>query len=120
MDSVPAIFGVTKNPYLIFSSNVFAILGLRSLFIILAKAASDLLYLEPSVAIILSFIGVKMVIGRIYNYEFPISYSLGFVVFMLSGCAASYCAKGKGDRSKDDSLSKKNDDIENTVDPFMN
>jgi len=82
VDSVPAVFGVTENALIVFTSNMFAILGLRSLYTILSKAAKDLEYLEPAVAVVLGFIGSKMVaeyFGTIISTEF----SLGVVATCL-------------------------------------
>jgi len=59
-DSVPAIFGVTENPFIVFTSNIFAIAGLRSLFGVLSRAVTDLQYLEKSVGIILGIIALKL------------------------------------------------------------
>jgi len=83
VDSIPAVFGITENPLIVFSSNMFAIIGLRSLYTILAKAASDLKYLEPSVAVVLGFIGFKM-IAEFFGTEIPTTLSLGVVITMLS------------------------------------
>mmetsp|Transcript_17591 Transcript_17591/g.49748 ORF Transcript_17591/g.49748 Transcript_17591/m.49748 type:complete len:394 (-) Transcript_17591:110-1291(-) len=89
IDSIPAVFGVTENPIVVFTSNMFAILGLRSLYTILSKAASELKYLEPSVAVVLGFIGSKM-IAEFYGYNTPTEVSLGVVLAMLSiGIGAS-------------------------------
>jgi len=84
VDSIPAVFGVTENPLVVFSSNMFAILGLRSLYTILSKAAEELEYLETSVAIILGFIGSKM-IGEYFGFNVPTEVSLGVVLSLLSG-----------------------------------
>mmetsp|Transcript_16336 Transcript_16336/g.27601 ORF Transcript_16336/g.27601 Transcript_16336/m.27601 type:complete len:367 (-) Transcript_16336:257-1357(-) len=84
VDSIPAVFGVTNNPLVVFSSNMFAIMGLRSLYTILSKAASDLKYLEPAVGIVLGFIGGKM-IAEYFGAEIPTEYALGVVAFFLSG-----------------------------------
>ena len=73
-----------KNPIVVFSSNMFAILGLRSLYTILSKAASELKYLEPAVAIVLGFIGPKMV-GEFLGYTVPTELSLAVVATLLSG-----------------------------------
>lgn len=83
IDSVPAVFGVTEDPLIVFTSNMFAILGLRSLYTILSRAAKDLEYLEPAVAVVLGFIGSKMVaeyFGTIISTET----SLGVVATCLS------------------------------------
>jgi len=84
VDSIPAVFGVTENPIVVFTSNMFAIMGLRSLYTILSKAASDLEYLEPAVAVVLGFVGVKLV-GEFFGLEIPTQVSLGVVATMLSG-----------------------------------
>jgi len=84
VDSIPAVFGVTENPLVVFTSNMFAIMGLRSLYTILSKAASDLEYLEPAVAIVLGFVGAKL-IGEYFGFEVPTIASLGVVTTMLSG-----------------------------------
>lgn len=63
---------------------MFAIMGLRSLYTILSKAASDLEYLEPAVAVVLGFVGVKLV-GEFFGLEIPTQVSLGVVATMLSG-----------------------------------
>lgn len=84
VDSIPAVFGVTENPLVVFTSNMFAIMGLRSLYTILSKAASDLEYLEPAVAVVLGFIGCKMV-AEFFGVEVPTIYSLGVVATMLTG-----------------------------------
>lgn len=98
VDSIPAVFGVTENPLVVFSSNMFAILGLRSLFTILAKAAEDLEYLETSVAIILGFIGSKM-IAEYFGVEVPTEASLGVVFSLLSGgIGLSLWEQGKEDK----------------------
>jgi tellurite resistance protein TerC len=60
IDSIPAIFAITRDPFLVYSSNVFAILGLRALFFVLAGMMDKFVYLKPGVAIILVFVGIKM------------------------------------------------------------
>src|SRR5206468_8377216 len=62
LDSIPAIFAVTKRPFIVFTSNVFAILGLRSLYFALAGAIDYFRYLKVGLAIVLAFIGVKMLV----------------------------------------------------------
>jgi len=84
VDSIPAVFGVTENPLIVFTSNMFAIMGLRSLYTILSKAASDLEYLEPAVAVVLGFIGVKLV-AEYFGFNIPTEISLGVVATCLSG-----------------------------------
>jgi tellurite resistance protein TerC len=63
IDSIPAVFAVTRDPFVVYSSNLFAILGLRALFFVLAGAMDKFHYLKPGVALILFFVGLKMVLG---------------------------------------------------------
>ncbi len=69
VDSVPAVLAVTRDPFLVFTSNVFAILGLRSLYFALAGAMSRFRYLKMSLVFILAFVGVKMMI--VHHYTIP-------------------------------------------------
>ena len=73
-----------QNPLVVFTSNMFAIMGLRSLYTILSKAASDLEYLEPAVAVVLGFIGSKM-IAEYLGFEIATEVALAFVATILSG-----------------------------------
>ncbi|KAL7573753.1 hypothetical protein ACA910_007786 [Epithemia clementina (nom. ined.)] len=93
VDSIPAVFGVTENPMIVFSSNMFAIMGLRSMYTILSKAASELKYLEPAVALVLGFIGSKMV-AEYFGYRVPTEIALVVVASMLTtGIVASLLDK---------------------------
>jgi predicted tellurium resistance membrane protein TerC len=74
---------IQQDPLIVFSSNIFAIMGLRSLYTILSKAATDLKYLEPAVALVLGFIGSKM-IAEYLGYIIPTSIALGVVATLLS------------------------------------
>ena len=82
LDSVPAIFGITHDPFIIYTSNIFAIMGLRSLYFLLAKAMGEFHFLQHALSVILVFIGVKMVI--VHFYEVPIGISLGVVIGVLA------------------------------------
>lgn len=77
VDSIPAVFGVTRNPFLVYTSNVFAILGLRSLYFVLSGVISKFHLLKYGLALVLSFVGVKMLISEIY--PLGIGISLGVV-----------------------------------------
>ncbi|MEO5799714.1 MAG: TerC family protein [Gemmatimonadales bacterium] len=83
IDSIPAIFAVTRDPFIVYSSNIFAILGLRALFFLLAHAIEAFVYLKPGVAVILVFVGIKMVISAWVHI--PILISLGVIVGVLAG-----------------------------------
>ncbi|CAM9118935.1 unnamed protein product, partial [Ectocarpus fasciculatus] len=81
VDSIPAVLGVSSDPLIIYSSNIFAIMGLRSLYIVVAKAVNDMPHLKKSVAAVLAFVGCKMV-AEYFHYTVPTVYSL-LVVFLL-------------------------------------
>ncbi|MBP2646757.1 MAG: TerC family protein [Gemmatimonadetes bacterium] len=82
IDSIPAIFAVTKDPFIVYSSNVFAILGLRALFFVLAGALDKFQYLKVGVALILVFIGLKMALSGWFVLPTPVA--LGVIVLTLA------------------------------------
>lgn len=82
VDSIPAIFAITKDPFIVLTSNVFAILGLRAMFFLLQAAASRFHLLNYGLAVILVFIGTKMMI--IDLYKIPVAVSLGVVLGILA------------------------------------
>jgi tellurite resistance protein TerC len=81
VDSIPAIFGVTTDVFIVFTSNIFAILGLRSLFFLIEGLVSKLRFLKVGVAVILAFIGVKILIKG--YWEMPVAVSLGILAGVL-------------------------------------
>jgi len=83
LDSIPAIFAITRDPLIVYSSNIFAILGLRSMFFLLAGVMDRFIYLKTGLAIVLGFVGVKMVISDLYHI--PIGASLAVVGLILAG-----------------------------------
>lgn len=86
VDSVPAIFAITKEPLIVFASNILAILGLRSLYFLLAGAYERFHLLKYGLGIVLCFVGLKMVyLNELYGGKFPISLSLGFILTVLTG-----------------------------------
>jgi len=89
VDSIPAIFAITTNAFIVYTSNVFAILGLRSMYFLLAGVVEKFHYLKIGLAIVLTFIGAKMLIVAVH-INIPIWFSLVFVaVVLLSSVAAS-------------------------------
>jgi tellurite resistance protein TerC len=82
IDSIPAIFGITRDPFIVLTSNVFAILGLRSLYFLLAGALNRLHLLSYGLAIVLGFVGVKMILEAVH-VEVPIWLSLSVIVVVL-------------------------------------
>ena len=84
VDSIPAIFAVTTNTFIVYTSNVFAILGLRSMYFLLAGVVEKFRYLRLGLAIVLTFIGLKMLVGAV-GFHIPIKISLAFVAIVLVG-----------------------------------
>ena len=82
IDSIPAIFAITTDPYIVFTSNIFAILVLRSLYFALASMMDKFRYLKVSLAFILMYVGIKMLLS--HSYKIPIFISLGIIAGMLS------------------------------------
>lgn len=83
VDSIPAIFAVTKDPFIVFTSNIFAILGLRSMFFLLASVMHRFHYLKTGLALVLAFVGSKMLLAGIY--PIPIAVSLAVVAALITG-----------------------------------
>ncbi|KAG0496008.1 hypothetical protein HPP92_000699 [Vanilla planifolia] len=83
IDSIPAVFGVTGDPFIVFSSNLFAISGLRSLYALVSQSMSDLEYLQPAIGIVLGFIGTKMIFD-FFGYHISTEVSLGFVATSIT------------------------------------
>ncbi len=71
LDSIPAIYGLTQEPYLVFTANVFALMGLRQLYFLLGDLMKRLIYLSQGLAFILAFIGVKLVLHALHENEVP-------------------------------------------------
>lgn len=86
VDSVPAIFALTKEPLIVFTSNIFAILGLRSMYFMLAGVMDRFAYIKYGLASVLVFVGLKMVwLNEAFGGKFPISWSLGIIGFLIGG-----------------------------------
>ena len=87
VDSIPAIFGITLDPFIVFTSNAFAILGLRNMYFLLANARDRFHYLSTGLALVLMWIGVKMILPAInHDWKVPPLLSL-FVVIGILGVA---------------------------------
>jgi tellurite resistance protein TerC len=90
LDSVPAVLGVTHDPFIVYTSNIFAIVGLRSLYFVVAAGLRGLKYLKPALVLLLAFIGGKMIVGGpdlpfldMPGYTIPVSASLAIVASTL-------------------------------------
>ncbi|NWF51140.1 MAG: TerC/Alx family metal homeostasis membrane protein [Ignavibacteriaceae bacterium] len=84
VDSVPAIFAITKEPLIVFTSNVFAILGLRAMYFLLAGVVDKFRYLKYGLGVVLIFVGLKMVwLNDLYDGKFPITWSLLIIIAVI-------------------------------------
>jgi tellurite resistance protein TerC len=85
VDSVPAIFGLTQEPLVVYTSNIFAILGLRNLYFLLAGAVDKFHMLKYGLGVVLMFVGLKMtVLNRLFGGHFPIKWSLGIILGVIA------------------------------------
>eukprot|EP00440_Ansanella_granifera_P024462 gb/GFBE01026567.1/.p1 GENE.gb/GFBE01026567.1/~~gb/GFBE01026567.1/.p1 ORF type:complete len:541 (+),score=119.11 gb/GFBE01026567.1/:1-1623(+) len=104
-DSVPAVLGTTQDPFIAYTSNIFAVFGLRSLFFLLREAMARFSYLEPAVNLVLGFIGVKIVLDYYEIIEVPVLLSLGIVISILVvgiGLSMQELAAADSDAEKSD------------------
>lgn len=95
VDSIPAVLAVTRDPFIVYTSNVFAIMGLRSLYYLLANVMEMFVYLKLGISFILAFVGVKMLVSDIY--PIPIYFSLGVIVGVLAISVITSVTIGKKD-----------------------
>jgi tellurite resistance protein TerC len=112
LDSIPAIFGITQEPYLVFAANVFALMGLRQLYFLLGGLLERLVYLALGLAFILAFIGVKLILHALHENELPFINggepldvpdisalaSLGVIIVTLSVTAVASLLKDRKDQ----------------------
>jgi len=116
LDSIPAIFGITKEPYLVFTANVFALMGLRQLYFLLGGLLERLIYLNIGLAVVLAFIGVKLFLEALHTNalpfingghgvhwapEIPIGLSLLVIIGTLGAATAASLLKSSRDRRKE-------------------
>jgi tellurite resistance protein TerC len=93
VDSIPAAFAVTDDPFILYTSNIFAVMGLRSLYFALAGLMQRLEYLKLGLGLVLAFVGVKMLFAEVYKV--PIALSLGVIASLLAGTVALSLWRGK-------------------------
>jgi tellurite resistance protein TerC len=119
LDSIPAIFGITQEPYLVFAANVFALMGLRQLYFLLGGLLERLVYLSLGLSFILAFIGVKLVLHALHDNELPFLndgehidvfeisslLSLGVIIVTLVVTALASLAKDKKDEQAKEATS---------------
>ena len=114
LDSIPAIFGITQEPYLVFTANVFALMGLRQLYFLIGGLLKRLVYLSLGLSFILAFIGVKLVIHALHesqpafvnggeplvDFEVPTLLSLAVILVTLAVTTVASLSKDKRDRER--------------------
>ncbi|TMR98985.1 TerC family protein [Nonomuraea basaltis] len=106
LDSIPAIFGLTKEPYLVFTANAFALMGLRQLFFLIGGLLDRLVYLSKGLSVVLAFIGVKLIMEALHHDgvswapEIPILVSLGVIVGTLAVTTVLSLLKSARDAEK--------------------
>lgn len=96
IDSIPAVLAITEDPFLVFTSNVFAVLGLRSLFFLLAGVMDRLRYLKAGLAVLLTFVGVKMLLHETVEIPPLLSLSVIALVLLVSVVASLAKARSQG------------------------
>jgi tellurite resistance protein TerC len=97
LDSIPAIFAITLDPYIVVAANVLAIAGLRSLYFLLEGMLGQFRYLQPALAVLLVIIGAKLIVAEAFHYHLPTWVSLALVVGIVGGgIVASLLSPGHG------------------------
>jgi TerC family integral membrane protein len=92
IDSIPAVFAITTDPFIVYTSNIFAILGLRAMYFLLAGAVDLFRHLHTGLALVLLFVGVKMLVSGVY--DIPIGVSLGLIAAILLAAVAGSLLAG--------------------------
>ncbi len=82
VDSIPAVFAITQDPFIVYTSNICAILGLRSLYFVVARLMNRFVYLRSGLAFVLGFVGLKMIVAKYFSV--PTLISLGVIVLILA------------------------------------
>lgn len=93
VDSIPAVFAITHDPFIVYTSNVFAILGLRALYFVLAGAVAKFYYLKIGLSAILTFVGAKMMIADVY--KIPIGVSLAVIALILASAIVASIVRAR-------------------------
>ena len=98
LDSIPAVFGVTEEAFIVFTANAFALLGLRALYFLVSGLLERLIYLSAGLSVVLAFIGVKLVLHYLHDLdgsipEIPTSLSLAVIVVVLAATTVASLAR---------------------------
>lgn len=101
LDSIPAIFAITQDPFLVYTSNVFALLGLRSLYFVFAHALGRFTYLKLGLAVVLAFVGVKMLLADLYHIPTVLSLAATAVVLTAAIAASIIYNRRREERNRE-------------------
>jgi TerC family integral membrane protein len=117
VDSIPAVFGLTQEPYLVFTVNAFALMGLRQLFFLIGGLLDRLVYLSKGLAFILAFIGVKLILEALHHHgvawapELPIIVSLAVIVGTLTITTVASLLKSRRDAAAEKTAKTEDDEL---------
>jgi len=106
LDSIPAVFAITRDTFIVYTSNICAILGLRSLYFLLAKLIDRFIYLKTGLAIVLAFVGAKMIFRDIFTIPTPISLAV-VVAVLTTTIAVSIIATRRDNANQKDASPEK-------------
>lgn len=115
VDSIPAIFAVTQDPFLVFTSNAFAILGLRAMYFLLADLIRRFIYLKAGLAAILIFVGIKMLLLDVYKIPIWLSLAVIFTSITIAVVASLRATREQAQPSTDGSMRS----LDSESDPLM-
>jgi tellurite resistance protein TerC len=113
VDSIPAVFAVTRDPFIVYTSNVFAILGLRSLYFVFANVIEKFTYLKLGLSIILSYVGVKMVLADVF--PIPTLLSLAIIALVLAGAIMASVIRARSVTAKPVAPKEEASPVESTI-----
>jgi tellurite resistance protein TerC len=122
LDSIPAIFGLTQEPYLVFTANAFALMGLRQLFFLIGGLLDRLVHLSKGLAFILAFIGLKLILEAAHHHgvswapEIPILVSLGVIIGTLAVTTVTSLISSRRTAAKEEAA-KAAEDVKEVVEP---
>ena len=109
VDSIPAVFAVTRDPFIVFTSNIFAILGLRSLYFVLGSMMEKFRYLKPSIIVLLAYVGLKMLLS--HYFTIPNGVSLGIIAAILTTGVVASLQADRRDHQRQTSLDYDDDTV---------
>ncbi|MGO4427823.1 TerC family protein, partial [Streptomyces sp. MCAF7] len=126
LDSIPAIFGLTQDPYIVFTANAFALMGLRQLYFLIGGLLKKLVHLSYGLSVILGFIGVKLVLHALHEsgvhvpeISIPVSLAVICAVLAITTVTSLYASKKQaereqaaGERAEDDAATDERDSID--------